>query len=335
MIAEKGGAMRQERIDLWQEGEYQYPHAFGFRPNLRTSFHEDDTLRPCIVIVPGGGYTHCSAAEGQIVADTFYAMGAHAAVVTYTCNLLYMEPLHLQPARDLARAVRILRKRAEEFHIDPDRIVLLGFSAGAHACGTLAELHGQLCDDLYPGIAARPDRLVLCYPVITGGEYRHRNSFDALLGKGASEKERAEWSLELHVPEDMCPVFLWQTAEDRSVPVENSYLMAQALRKKKIPFEHHVFEKGRHGLSVSTQEWEDCIYGEPYTLEQVFRILEQVRSGALSPQDEAYAGEQLEKFDHWNDPAFRDPARIRSRGAAVWPQLLNAWLEQSWDRSGK
>lgn len=323
--------MRHERINLFEDGEYSYPHAFGFQPNLRTYFHEDVTIRPCILIVPGGGYTHCAEGEGEIAAKTFYDFGWHTAVLTYTVNLMYMEPLKLQPLREIVRAVKYLRANAEEFHIDTGKVAVMGFSAGAHLSGSLAEFHHLINDPVYPDIDPAPSRLILCYPVISSGEYGHAHSFDALLGKDASAKEREAFSLEKHVPDDLCPVFLWQTAEDKSVPVENSYLMAMALRKKHIPFEHHVFAHGRHGISVSTPAWEACEYGEPYTLEQVYAVLEQIKNGTLVPEDAVYANEQLHKFETRNDPAFRDPLRVHDPEAAAWVGMCRAWLKRSWN----
>ena len=114
--------MKHERINLWQEEEYTYPLAFGFMPNIRTYFHEGNKPRPCILIVPGGGYTHCSEAEGEIVAKTFYSFGWNTAVLTYTCNLLYLAPLKDQPLKDLSRVMRILRSNADSYHIDPEKI---------------------------------------------------------------------------------------------------------------------------------------------------------------------------------------------------------------------
>ena len=135
--------MRCERINLFQEGEYSYPHAFGFQPNLRTYFHEDDTLRPCILIVPGGGYTHCAEGEGEIVAKTFYESGWHTAVLTYTVNLMYMEPLKTEPLREIVRAVKILRANAKTYGYDPERFAVWGESAG----GYLATMAAVTADD--------------------------------------------------------------------------------------------------------------------------------------------------------------------------------------------
>ncbi len=324
--------MKHERINLWNPEEYTYPLACGFMPNIRTYFHEGSKPRPCILIVPGGGYTHCSEAEGEIVARTFYDFGWHCAVLTYTCNLLFMAPLKDQPLKDITRAMHILRRNREDWHIDPERIAVMGFSAGAHLAASLAEFKDRIHDPLYPDLSVMPNLLVLCYPVVTFGPLAHGNSIRALLGENASWQEKDAYSLEKHIPKDMCPVFIWQTMEDKSVPVENSYLMEMALRNRNIPFEHHVFTHGRHGLSVSTQQWEDCEYGDdPYTLEQCYAVLEQVKNGTLVPDDEAYANEMIFKFDHRKDPEMRDPLRVHDKDAAAWVNLCRAWLERNWD----
>ena len=130
------------KVQLWNESEYNYAAACGFIPNMRLYFHEDEEIRPCMLIVPGGGYTVVSPSEGEIVAKKFYEMGYQTAVVTYTTNLLQMIPLKMQPMQDLMRAIRYIRKHAEELHVDKDKIMLCGFSAGAHACGSVA-VHWQ------------------------------------------------------------------------------------------------------------------------------------------------------------------------------------------------
>ena len=321
--------MKTACINLWQEGEYRYPHAFGFQPCIHTYFHEDNKLHPFILIVPGGGYTHCADSEGEVVAASFYRRGYHTAVLTYTVNLLYMEPLGTQPLRDIARAVRLLRSNQETFAIEPGQLTILGFSAGAHLCGSLAEFHASVTDDRFPDVSARPDRLVLCYPVISSGPYGHQHSFDALFGSDSSSETREQMSLEKHVPDDMCPVFLWQTMEDEAVPVENSYLMAMALRQKQIPFEHHVFQHGRHGSSIATAEWAEHGNDSPYTLDQVYRILNEVKAGRLIPENETYAQEQIRKFDERRIPGYRDPKHVPDQEIAVWTDLCDAWLKRN------
>ena len=121
--------MKKETLAIWQKGEYQYPLAFGFVPKLVSYFHEEgEQARPCMLVVPGGAYCVVSPTEGEIVAMEFYEKGYNAFVLTYTTNPLILEPLKDQPMRDLSRAIRFIRSRAGEFCIDPDRLVICGFS---------------------------------------------------------------------------------------------------------------------------------------------------------------------------------------------------------------
>lgn len=189
-----------DKITLWEQEEYQYPLSCGFIPNMRLYIHEDDIVRPCILIAPGGGYCVVSPSEGEIVAKKFYDMGYQAAVITYTTNLLMSTPLNKQPMMDLMRAIRYVRKNEENLKVN--QVILCGFSAGAHAVGTVGVHFDEIEDKKYPGISARPDALILSYPVITSGEYAHRDSFNALLGFSPSQEDLNYMSLEKHVSEN-------------------------------------------------------------------------------------------------------------------------------------
>ena len=107
-----------------------------------------------------------------------------------------------------------------------------------------------------------------------------------LLGETVNPEELEYVSLEKQVTEKTPPCFIWQTATDELVPVENSYLMAQALKERGVPYAHHVFSQGKHGLSLADQDWAEENYGEPYTMEQVAKLVEQVRNGAIPCTDE-------------------------------------------------
>ena len=320
--------MRHERIDCFENGEYQYAPACGFRPNLRTYLHEGGDKRPCVLVIPGGGYRFVSPSEGEIVAKRFYGMGYQAFVGTYKVNLLDREPLKNRPLEDLSRMVRIIRGRAEEFRVDPGRVVICGFSAGAHLCGSLC-VHWQEVPDRNPrwaGVSNRPDGAILSYPVITSGEFAHRDSFNALIGTEPSAEDLAWASLETQVTENTPPVFLWQTVTDEIVPVENSYLMAMALKAAGVPFAHHVFPKGKHGLSLANGDWANGRFGEPYTLEQPLCTEEAVKQGKAEASPAAR--ERIEGFCALarisGDRQMGEPAP----DAAVWPDLAAAWMSQ-------
>lgn len=321
------------RTEIWREWEYSYPAAYGFRPIIVSYIHEDKKVRPCMLVVPGGGYRYVSSTEADPVARTFYAAGYNVFVLAYTVNYLD-EPLKLQPLMDIARAVRIIRYHAEKCSVDPDKMAVCGFSAGAHLCASLCVHYPDISDPdpKYAPISARPDAAVLGYPVITSGEYAHRDSFTALLGADAGEKELEYMSLEKHVTDDMPPCFLWQTASDDSVPVENSYLFAMACRKAGVPFAHHVFSEGIHGMSVATEEWLEGCYGTPYTLEQIDRLTEAIEQGATPYPTEkaeeirtAFSGKR-DGGKKW-DPEIKQWLKGILDEVGMWTKLAEKWLE--------
>lgn len=328
--------MMKKRYDLWENGEYTYPMSFGFQPNLVSYLHDDrEEPRACVIVVPGGGYRMVSPTEGENVAKKFYSKGYQAFVCTYTVNITGTAPLKDQPVKDLARAVRYVRRHAQAFGIDKDRIAVCGFSAGGHLCGSLC-VHFEDIREANPQFgdcSARPDAGILCYPVISSGSCAHSDSFAMLFGEDAEEKELEYASLEKQVTESTPPCFLWQTATDELVPVENSYLMAQALKEKGIPYAHHVFSQGFHGLSLADQDWAEENYGDPYTLEQVFHMVEQVKNGEL-PCAEAEKKQLLDAFDY-SDESSRPPCTLNTpnREVAIWPELADQWLKGIFNRT--
>ena len=256
-----------ERIELWHKEEYHYPAAHGFIPIMVSYIHEDELMHPAMLVVPGGGYRLVSPSEAHLVAMEFYQAGYNVFVLEYTVNPLDEAPLKLQPLNDISRAMRMIRFRAEQLHVLSDRIVVCGFSAGGHLCASLC-VHGadiEDPDEKYQKFSNRPDAAVLSYPVITSGKYAHRDSFVALLGKNPTKKELEYMSIEKHVTKGMPPCFIWQTATDGTVPVQNSYLLAQKCLEEGVPFAHHVFSEGVHGMSVATEDWLERRGREPYT----------------------------------------------------------------------
>lgn len=210
--------------------------------------------RPLVLICPGGAYAYTSPREGEAFAMQFLAMGYHAAVLKYSCAPAVF-PTSLT---ELASAMLLIRQNAEEWHVDPDKIIVLGCSAGGHLAASLATLWDE--DFLAEALKLeksnhkllKPDGLILCYPVITSGEFAHRGSFENLLGE--REKELGgELSLEARVSEKVPPVFIWHTYTDGSVPVENSLLFVNALRKAGVSTEFHMYPCGGHGLGLANR----------------------------------------------------------------------------------
>lgn len=245
---------RKVQVDYKKAGAIQD----GYQPLLYTYVLERSEAislsqkRPAVIICPGGGYTFKSDREAEPVAMRFLAAGIHAFVLQYSVA----PSRYPSAALELAASVQLVRENAESWGIYPDRIFIAGFSAGGHLCATL----GTLWDDVVFEQAFdfksgkeknwRPDGMILCYPVITLGQYCHKGSRDSLLGPDAKEELAGKLSLETRVSAGTVPAFLWHTYEDNAVPVENSLQFASALRKAKVPFELHIYEKGCHGLSL-------------------------------------------------------------------------------------
>jgi len=207
-------------------------------------------LRPLVLVCPGGGYLYTSDREAEPIALAFAAKGFHAAVLRYPTA----------PARfpaslcSLADAMVWLKSHAKEHHVDPNKIVVSGFSAGGHLAASLGVFWNSdflQAQTHYDAEMLRPDRLVLGYPVITSGEFAHRPSFENLLGENAPFDQLNLVSLEKQVSKSTPPTFLWHTCADEVVPVENSLLFAQALQRVGVDFELHVYSQGVHGLALS------------------------------------------------------------------------------------
>lgn len=323
--------MRKLNLAIWEKDEYKYPMAFGFVPNITAYLHEEDEeIRPGIIVVPGGGYCVVSPTESEIVAKKFYEMGYQTFVLTYTTNLLMAAPLMEQPMKDLSRAIRIVRSSAEKYRINPDKLVVCGFSAGAHLCGSVCVHYEDINDDseLYQKFSNRPDAAILSYPVITSGEHAHQDSFKALLGQNIYETDEngllEYMSLEKHVSPDTPPCFLWQTATDELVPVENSALFAAACKKQGVPFAYHVFSNGRHGLSLADEIWASGQFGEPYTMAQTIAVVEAVKSGTI-PVPEDVKAMLLAQFD-FTDENREVPKEETLPEVVVWTELAEQWL---------
>lgn len=207
--------------------------------------------RPLILICPGGAYAHTSYREGEPAALHFLNRGYHACVLHYSVSP------HRFPTQVLetGQAVKVIGEHAAEWKVDMDRIVVQGSSAGGHLAASYGIFWNQsfMAEELkVKPEELRPAGIMLSYPVITSDtRYAHMGSFENLLGEdGLKDAEKV--SIEKQVTDMMPPCFIWHTAVDDTVPVENSFLLASALREKKVSFELHVFPEGEHGLSLAS-----------------------------------------------------------------------------------
>lgn len=210
--------------------------------------------RPAVIICPGGGYEHLSDREGEPVAMQFLSMGCHAFVLHYSLA----PDVFPYPQMELAYAVSLVRSHAAEWLVDPEKIIVCGFSAGGHLACSLGAYWNQ--EFLYKPLNLtpediRPDGMLLGYPVITSGPFCHSGSFLNLLGSEAeNETLRRLVSLEHQVGPHTPRTFLWHTSTDNAVPVKNSYLLADALTEHGVNVEMHIYPAGCHGLSLATSE---------------------------------------------------------------------------------
>ncbi len=204
-----------------------------------------------MLVLPGGGYGNLAEHEGTGYAEFFAQNGITAYVLKYRLGSNgYRHPAMLN---DAARAIRMLRTFAKRDGLDPARIGVIGSSAGGHLASTIATHFDAGKADAADAIereSSRPDLAVLCYAVISFGEFAHAGSRKNLLGDNPSPELVKLLSNELQVTKDTPPTFLWHTIEDKAVPVENSLLFASAMRRAGSPVSLHIYEKGAHGLGL-------------------------------------------------------------------------------------
>lgn len=209
---------------------------------------EPHRKRRVIIICPGGSYAKTSDREAEPIALELLSMDCAVCILRYSCA-----PRRFPKAFcELAQSVLFLKENAERFNIDEGKILVMGFSAGGHLAACLGIIPDELEKLGYDEKLIRPAGMILCYPVITSGRYWHQGSFENLLGDELMERSSA-FSLEKRVNDKTPKAFIWQTFADRTVPVQNSLLLAEALSENAIPFELHVYPKGKHGLGLGTK----------------------------------------------------------------------------------
>lgn len=208
-----------------------------------------NTPRPAVLVLPGGGYGKTSPHEAEPVAEWLAGLGLHAFVLRYRVA----PHQHPAPLSDAKEAMLWIRGGDHGVAVDTERVGVLGFSAGGHLAATLST--ATSCDDPKLDVAdAIPALSILCYPVVSFTDAVHQGSIDNLLGQSPSSALLRRMSPELNVTDETPPAFLWHTADDDAVPVENTFAYAGALVQHGVPAEVHVFPHGRHGLGLADGE---------------------------------------------------------------------------------
>lgn len=228
-----------------------------------------------IIICPGGGYANLAPHEGFHYALWLNEQGITGFVLKYRLGSGgYKHPSMMQ---DVQRAIRYVRANAAKWNLNPDRIGVMGSSAGGHLAST-ALTHFYAGDpgstDPVERISSRPNLGILCYPVITMGPDTHAGSKRNLLGDNPDPALVDLLSNEKQVKKDTPPIFLLHTFEDSAVKVENTMEFAAALRRQGVPFSLHIYPKGSHGMGLGSGQW-DPANRHPWTHECALWLKEQ------------------------------------------------------------
>lgn len=242
------------KIPLW-ENTPGFDPAFGQdEPSIEPFILDDGQEHGAVIVFPGGGYNHLAAHEAEPIAQWLNAAGFSAFVLRYRVAPYQ----HSLPWQDASRAIRTVRARAAEWKVQPDKIGVLGFSAGGHLAATVSthyDAGDSAASDPIERASSRPDAAVLCYAVTTFDErYYHGGSRNCLFGENPDPNLLLAFSAENQATPQTPPTFLWHTATDASVPVEHSLIYATALHACAVPIEMHIFPEGRHGLGLAVDD---------------------------------------------------------------------------------
>ena len=245
--------MRFEKIYLRPDDPEIYMDAYLPDPHWEIKL----PCRKAVIVIPGGGYRFLSAREGDPVARKFLGEGFITFVLYYSIKEKAVEPRQLL---DASLAIEHVRKNAKEYGVDPDKIIVCGFSAGGHLAASIGTLwdadFAKTSPDMEYGIN-RPNGMILSYPVINVPRdmTTSRLHDDTAYGDPATEHGARTCQLDLQVRAGITPpAYIWTTFEDTLVPPENTMNFALAMQREKIPYELHVFNHGWHGLSLATPE---------------------------------------------------------------------------------
>ncbi len=225
----------------------------------------DKSSGASVVICPGGGYSHLAInKEGYKVAKWFNSIGVSAFVLKYRLpNDLTMKDKSIGPLQDAQEAIRLVRRNAVKWKLDPNKIGIMGFSAGGHLASTLSTHYNEKVYDSEP-LSARPDFSILIYPVISMEDgITHNGSRKNLLGENVSADLLDKYSNEKQIDARTPPTFLVHALDDKAVPVENSIHYLLKLKGNNVPAELHIYENGGHGFGLgregTNQYWPESL----------------------------------------------------------------------------
>ncbi|CAM4370614.1 alpha/beta hydrolase [Zobellia roscoffensis] len=255
-----------EQKDILRISKVQEPTIEVYLPSKKNATGQ------AVLIFPGGGYSILAYDwEGTDIAKFLNSKGIAGIVVKYRLpSSISQTNQEYVPLIDVQRALRMVRSKAEEFHIDATKIGIMGFSAGGHLASTLGtHFDEKIYDpiDEVDKLSARPDFMVLCYPVISMNEsWAHNGSQNNLLTKKPRSGLTDYFSNEKQVNTTTPPTFLVHASDDKGVPVENSLVFYRALIKNEVPAAMHIFPKGGHGFGLGLKDkylrtWPELLFG--------------------------------------------------------------------------
>ncbi|MCF6268960.1 MAG: alpha/beta hydrolase [Melioribacteraceae bacterium] len=249
---------KTDEVEIVKIKETHYSISYVQEPTITVySPARANSTKEAVIIAPGGGYHGLAYDwEGLDVAKWLNANGITGIVLKYRLPISKSNIIpHKTPLLDIQRAIRMARANAEEWRIDSDKIGVMGFSAGGHlasTAGTHFDNGNKTSEDPIEQQSSRPDFMILVYPVISfTADCTHKVSKKALLGENPSDSLVQLFSNELQVTEDTPPTILFHSADDKGVTVENSLLFFDALRKKNISAELHIYPYGGHGFAFA------------------------------------------------------------------------------------
>lgn len=235
-------------------------------PTLTPYFPEKGIANgAAVLVIPGGGYYGVAMGhEGDAIAKAFNKIGVAAFVLKYRLpSDSIMVDKTIGPLQDAQTALVIIRKNAVAWNIDPNRVGVIGFSAGGHLASTLGTHFDKPAIENKDNISLRPDFMMLIYPVISFGPLAHVGSRENLIGKNPSQQLIDLYSNEKQVTANTPPTFLVHATDDNVVPVQNSVMFYDALLANKVKAEMHIYQAGGHGFGLNNkttkEQWFDSL----------------------------------------------------------------------------